>query len=96
MVDGLFFGHFFWKVRRAVHIHGSNVWRGHLRVERAFTCGEAFMCGGGIYVWELFTCGGDIYMWRGIYVWRGHLRVERHLRVEGTFTCGSYLRVESS
>ena len=25
VVDGLFFGHFFWKVRRAVRIHGSNV-----------------------------------------------------------------------
>ena len=44
MVDGLFFGHFFWKVRRAVCIHGSNMWRGHLRV-------------GGIYVWEAFMCG---------------------------------------
>ena len=61
-LTGSIFGHFFWKVRRTVRIHGSNVWRGHLRVERAFMCGEAFTCGGGIYVWELFTCGGDIHV----------------------------------
>ena len=41
MVDGRFFGHFFWKVVGTVHIHMSHVqlpymcshvWRGHSRV----------------------------------------------------------------
>ena len=49
-----------------MRIHGSNVWRGHYRVEGAFMCGEAFTCGGDITVQLPYTV---INVWRGITMW---------------------------
>ena len=49
VVDGRFFGHFFWKVVGTVRIHVShvqltytviNMWRINVWVEGAFTCGN--------------------------------------------------------
>ena len=68
LVDGRFFGHFFWKVEGTVRIH---VWK-------LLMCGgdidmwDLLMCGGDIHLWELLTCGGDIHVWKLLMCGGGH------------------------
>ena len=95
VVDGWFFGHFFWKVEgssahtcesRAAHVWQLMCtvitiwWRG------ALTCGSRVAC--EAHVWQL-TCHGNYYMVEGSpHVWQITCTVIT-IWWRGAFTCGN-------